>query len=254
MILSDKNNDNSILIIYLLLLFLIIVYYLAYYIRNPTELLEPYNKLIENIHEKRVFYDQEQKIKIFPTSQILEENWILIRKECLNLLSIFKQQNIKIDNIGEKYIQQDKEFYEGWSTIVLKDFNNYNEANMVKCPILNKILKSDDNITTAFFSILEPGKTISSHYGPFKGILRYHLALFVPPREAGDCFISVDDQIYEWTEGEGVLFDETYLHFVKNDTDFTRIILFLDVKRPFDSFFLTKMNNFMLYLMSIAPY
>ena len=60
--------------------------------------------------------------------------------------------------------------------------------------------------------------------------------------------------MYEWKEGEGVLFDETYKHFVKNETKYTRVILFLDVVRPFDSYFLNTLNDIILYMMSISPY
>jgi hypothetical protein len=31
------------------------------------------------------------------------------------------------------------------------------------------------DVTTIFFSVLDPGTTLSPHHGPYKGILRYHL-------------------------------------------------------------------------------
>ncbi len=98
---------------------------------------------------------------------------------------------------------------------------------------------------------MEPRKLLPSHYGPFKGILRYHLGLKIPK---GECFISVDNEIYEWKEGEGILFDETYKHFVKNETDFKRIILFIDVKRDFNNSFLNTVNDSILWLMGNSPY
>ena len=133
-------------------------------------------------------------------------------------------------------------------------FGNDNEENMNKCPTIKKILKEDDSITTAFLSILEPGKIIPSHYGPFKGILRYHLGLIIPPKESGQCFISVDGETYDWVEGEGILFDETHKHFVYNTTPYYRVILFIDIKRKFDSSILTGINDFIMYLMKISPY
>ena len=217
---------------------LIIFHLLIYYLRNPTEVLAPYNLAIENIYEKKVFYSEIEKKEIFPNSEILEKNWLKIRDEFL-LLS-----NLEKDNIGKRFIQQDDSFWKGWNTIELRSFDKDTE-NMKLCPTLSSLLP--DDVSTAFFSILEPGKTIPSHYGPFKGILRYHLGLIVPK----GCFISVDSQIYEWKEGEGVLFDETYKHFVKNDTNYYRVILFLDIRRPLT---FPMVNNFIMWLMSISPY
>lgn len=42
----------------------------------------------------------------------------------------------------------------------------------------------------------------------------------------------VDGQVYAWRDGEDVMFDETYVHWVKNETEQTRVILFCDVERP----------------------
>ena len=101
---------------------------------------------------------------------------------------------------------------------------------------------------------MEPGKYLDPHHGPFKGIIRYHLGLLIPPPESGECYISVDSLKYSWKEGEVILFDETYLHFVHNDTKYHRIILFLDVKRPFNTFLMNSINDFILWLIKISPH
>ena len=41
-------------------------------------------------------------------------------------------------------------------------------------------LRQVPNLLGAFFSILDPGKSIPAHDGPYTGYLRYHLALKVP--------------------------------------------------------------------------
>ena len=245
----EKLNLTSIYLTLLLFIFLIFVLYI---LRNPTELLIPYNTIIENLYEKKVFYSEEEKKKIFPTSTILESHFNKIKEECLNTLTTIPDK--KLENIGKNFIiPEDKDFFKNWNTYPLRMFSRDYEDNMNKCPTLKEILKSDPNITTAFFSIMEPGKFLSSHYGPFKGILRYHLGLQVPPPQSGLCYISVDGQTYDWKEGEGILFDETYKHFVENSTKFRRIVLFLDVKRELN-FPLNFFNDFILFLMSISPY
>jgi aspartyl/asparaginyl beta-hydroxylase (cupin superfamily) len=233
----------------IIILFIIFFFFILYILQNPTELLIPYNAIIENSYEKKVFYTEEEKRNIFPTSKILEKNWLFIQEECLNVLSVSEFKDL--NNVGKNFISDEESFWEGWTTFPLRMFTKDNEENMKKCPLLSSILKKDSTITTAFFSILKPGKIIPSHYGPFKGILRYHLGILIPPKDSGDCFISVDNEIYEWEEGKGILFDETYKHFVKNETPFYRIVLFLDIKRPLR---FPLLNDLLIFLMGISPY
>jgi aspartyl/asparaginyl beta-hydroxylase (cupin superfamily) len=238
--------------IYWSLLFTILIFFIVYLLMNPTLSLVPYNQLIETLYDKKVFYTEEEKLEIFPLSIKLEKNVDKIKEELYNLLKINNRKISAYGNVAEQFIAKEKDFFKGWSTIPLKMFGKITD-NLLKCPFLYSYLANEENIPTAFFSILEPGKRIPSHYGPFKGILRYHLSLFLPPKDSGDCFISVDNQIYEWKESQGVLFDETYKHFVINDTNYYRAILFLDVKRPL-FFPLNLFNDFILFLMGISPY
>ena len=69
------------------------------------------------------------------------------------------------------------------------------------------------------------------HNDPAKGVMRYHLALKVP-QEREKCFINVDGRYYHWSEGKGVIFDDVYDHWVRNDSNETRVILFVDILRP----------------------
>ena len=86
-------------------------------------------------------------------------------------------------------------------------------------------------LTTAFFSILSPHKHIGEHRGPWRGVLRYHLALRVP-EPAAQAGISVGGQVAHWEEGRSLLFDDSYEHYAWNDTDGVRVVLFVDVIRP----------------------
>ena len=80
------------------------------------------------------------------------------------------------------------------------------------------------------FSVLAPGAVIRPHKGIFKGCLRYHLGLVTPNSDA--CCIEVAGEKYSWRDGEGVLFDDTFVHHVRNDTSSVRIVLFCDILRP----------------------
>src|SRR5690606_32209754 len=50
-------------------------------------------------------------------------------------------------------------------------------------------------------------------------------------------------QEYAWRDGEDVMFDETYVHWVKNETGTTRVILFCDVERPLNNRIMTRINR-----------
>jgi beta-hydroxylase len=81
------------------------------------------------------------------------------------------------------------------------------------------------------FSVLGPHSKIIPHRGPFRGAMRYHLGLVIP-EDSQNCWIQVDSEKVHWKEGKSELFDDTFVHQVRNDTDQTRIILFCDVDRP----------------------
>jgi beta-hydroxylase len=118
-----------------------------------------------------------------------------------------------------------------WKTYFFYAFGYKAERNCNRCPKTTRLVEQVPGMTTAFFSILAPGKHLPPHRGAFKGLLRYHLALQVPePREL--CLLRVGSQYRSWTEGEAIIFDDTYEHEVWNDTDGTRVVLFMDFKRP----------------------
>ena len=101
-------------------------------------------------------------------------------------------------------------------------------------------------------SILPPGSRLTRHLDPVACSLRYHLGLKTPGTK--NCFINVDGKDYFWKDGEGFVFDETYLHYARNDTDQTRLILMCDIERPM--FFVGYIINFIYKIfmrMSIVP-
>jgi beta-hydroxylase len=118
-----------------------------------------------------------------------------------------------------------------WKTFAFLGYGMRAERNLARCPATAAALKTIPGLRTAFFSILEPGKRIPPHKGPYNGVLRLHLGLVVPePRE--NCWIEVGGQRYAWREGEAVIFDDLYVHQVHNDTDGVRVVLFVDFERP----------------------
>jgi beta-hydroxylase len=73
------------------------------------------------------------------------------------------------------------------------------------------------------------------------------------PRQKEACRIRVDSEVAHWEEGRSVVFDDTYLHEVWNDTDEERVVLFVDFARPL-SFPVSVLNNAVIWLFGRSGY
>jgi len=120
-----------------------------------------------------------------------------------------------------------------WKTFALYVYGHRVDDNCALCPHTAAVLDTLPGMRTAMFSILAPHYHIPPHKGPTRAVIRAHLALKVPT-DREKVWIRVDDQILHWKEGEVVLFDDSYEHEVRNDTDETRAVLFIDIDRPMD--------------------
>jgi ornithine lipid ester-linked acyl 2-hydroxylase len=173
------------------------------------------------------FFDNER----FAWIAQLEADWQTIREEAERLLedrdALANFQDISKDQI--EITDDDR-----WKTFFLYGYGFEAKLGVQMCPKTAELMRQVPGMTTAMFSILSPRKHILDHRGPYKGVLRYHLGLIVP-REAEQCRIRVGDDIRHWEEGKSLIFDDTFNHEVWNDTDETRVVLFVDVLRPLPS-------------------
>ena len=138
----------------------------------------------------------------------LEANWQVIRAELDQVLTyrdaLPNFQDISVDQAS---ITDD----DGWKTYFFFGYGFRSDANCARCPKTAALLDGIPGLTTAFFSILSPHKHIGAHRGPWRGVLRYHLALRVPePSEQAG--ISVGGEVAHWEEGRSLLFDDGYEH------------------------------------------
>lgn len=167
----------------------------------------------------------------FPWVAHVEANWEVIAQELQAVLAdreaLPSFQEISKDQIA---ITDD----DRWKTFFLYGYGFQADLGVELCPKTAAIMREIPGMTTAMFSILSPRKHILAHRGPYKGVLRYHLGLVVP-QKAEDCRIRVDEEIRHWEAGKSMVFDDTFDHEVWNDTDETRVVLFVDVLRPLPS-------------------
>lgn len=164
----------------------------------------------------------------FPWVEHIELNAGVIREEVERLLedrdALPNFQDISKDQIA---ITDD----DRWKTFFLYGYGFQADLGVRMCPRTAALTREIPGMTTAMISILSPRKHILDHRGPYKGVLRYHLGLIVP-EDAESCRIRVGDEIRHWEAGRSMLFDDTFNHEVWNDTDQTRVVLFVDVMRP----------------------
>lgn len=182
-----------------------------------------------------------------PATSILLKNCNVIKDEVKNLMKLGMFKPIQGDQFFDKSIAIDnkwKRFYIKWFT------SGCNSLAKELCPKTCEIVSSLNGLKTCMFSLLEPNAYIPPHHGPYSGIIRFHLGVITPNDD--QCFINVGGKKYSWKDGEGVLFDDTYSHYVKNDTNLERIVMFCDFERPMQNVIASGLNKFVLNV--LAPF
>lgn len=188
-------------------------------------------------------------VERFPWIEQIEANWHVIRAELDRVMedrdALPNFQDISKDQI--EITDDDR-----WKTFFLFGYGFRAKLNTEMCPRTTALMEQIPGMTTAMFSILSPRKHILDHRGPYKGVLRYHLGLIVP-QDAPACRIRVGDDIRHWQEGASLVFDDTFNHEVWNDTDETRVVLFVDVLRPLP-FPESLINRLVVKAIGISPF
>jgi len=170
------------------------------------------------------FFDPER----FPWVAAVEARAPLLRREADAVLAeVDGLPNFQDVSTDQYRITRD----DRWKTYFLLGFGFRVDAHLAACPETARALAEIPGVTTAMFSILAPGKHVPPHGGPYKGVLRYHLALRVP-EPAAACGIRVRGETRHWVEGESLIFDDVWEHAAWNDTDDWRVVLFVDFLRP----------------------
>jgi aspartyl/asparaginyl beta-hydroxylase (cupin superfamily) len=164
----------------------------------------------------------------FPPAQEIEANYEAIRKE-YDAYDKHKASCIRESNPGFT-IEMTKTPGKCWRMILLKKLGKCTEEARLHFPTAYACLQ-DNQIHNAFFSILDPGVQIPGHIGYYKGYLRYHMGVVIPESSDGGPYIVCGGQKYHWKEGEGVMFDDMNYHYVRNPTDQTRVVMYIDVYR-----------------------
>jgi aspartate beta-hydroxylase/beta-hydroxylase len=212
-----------------------------------TVLLRPINSLFD-LHtggrRRPVFHDIAQ---VRPELAGLRRQFPAIRQELVSLLNNTEAPRCHEVDPNQSPISatDDKD----WRVFYLYLIGEKPEANRARCPVTCAALDQVPGVFQALFSILDPGKSIPAHEGPYRGYVRYHLGLIVPEQDPPQ--IRIKDQIYTWREGEDVLFDDTWNHEVINHSKDRRVVLIVDIRRPMPKPF-DALNRFVISIMRMV--
>ncbi|MFL6740906.1 MAG: aspartyl/asparaginyl beta-hydroxylase domain-containing protein [Sphingomicrobium sp.] len=121
-----------------------------------------------------------------------------------------------------------------WTALYLWRDGRRVEENAARCPrtmaALDKVPMTRIGAKTpsVLFSRLTPGAHIPPHRGMLNGRLIAHLPLIVPD----GCWLRVGNETRTWEEGKLLIFDDSFEHEARNDSNETRIVLLFDLWRP----------------------
>ncbi|MGA7118968.1 MAG: aspartyl/asparaginyl beta-hydroxylase domain-containing protein [Polyangiaceae bacterium] len=202
----------------------------------------------------------------YPGLAALEAGYADVRRECEALVGM-RQRLVDVESLAGKYTTGGIHAI-AWKALMLKS-HRFIDENCALAPRTAELLRGIPGLYTAFFSVLEGGQYITPHWGYWKGFLRYHLGVLIPKNNADQaCWLRVNPdshdnakhdpalvergEKYYWKEGEGVMFDDTYLHDAKNGSDQVRVILWLDLRRKMPTY-LSALNTVLLEIAHRAP-
>ena len=194
-----------------------------------------------------VFFDVDRTC---PQLRALERHFPAVRAELLSRLAEkgaiprYHDLDPMQTNISGT-VDADKD----WKVFYLYAIGEKPAANRASCPTTSRLLDDVPGLFQAFFSILDGGKSVPAHCGPYRGYLRYHLAIVVP--EANPPSIRIKDQHYTWKEGESILFDDSWNHEVTNKAEADRVVLIVDIRRPMPQPF-AAVNRFVESVMRVV--
>jgi aspartate beta-hydroxylase len=168
----------------------------------------------------------------FPSARKFVDRWQDIRDEALTL-----RQNLasvpRFHDIMKEQADISANDGRDWRMFIMRAYGVDVPQNRARCPAISAIVDEAPEVMSCVLSFLAPGKHIPKHRGPFRGILRFHLMLTMPRTPDGDvaAVLEIDGKPYRLSDGDCLLWDDTFPHEVWNNSDEVRIALLLDVWR-----------------------
>lgn len=211
--------------------------------RIKTAAIKILTYLFENSVRRLVEWQSEDSIK--PIVPVMDTH------ECMKDVSEHLEEITKeiMDNLhrvtpfkNDLYFGQDITDDGKWKKIYLKWYVPSPDYAYAMFPELMSVIDRNPDIRMAVISKLEAGGTIKPHAGGYRGSIRIQIGIDTP--NDPNCFIWVGGYRYFWKNGEVIGFDDTYIHFVQNNTEKDRVVLLLDIDRKMKSKWSRKILDF----------
>jgi aspartyl/asparaginyl beta-hydroxylase (cupin superfamily) len=214
---------------------------------EPALLVLPYNVLHALVQRSPRYWDP---LVIEPKLQRLLEYFPDLQAEARGIAA----SDLLVDFAKVNPFQRRIATNQPWKVFPFFSYGTVNEDNCKRAPITTSILRQIPSVRLAMYSVMSSGAEIPTHCGFFKSAIRIHLTLHTDADDVhGDRYIEVGGQRYSWKTGEMVAFDDTYPHRVHNKVPGSRIVLFLDVDRPYSNQVFQYLSNVMGFLMRHSP-
>jgi beta-hydroxylase len=168
------------------------------------------------------FYNSEQ----FKQLHFLEENFAIIRKELIELISIKNEQEWL--RTFPDYVKADRD--KAWKVFSFLFFMMKNPVHRALCKKTTELIDQIPELISCDFSYMEPNTQILPHKGYSRMVLRCHLPLIVP--NPADCGIRVGNETRHWEEGKLLIFDDSFEHEAWNKSNERRVVLMFDIPNP----------------------
>lgn len=185
----------------------------------------------------------------FPWAVGIEREWRAVREELDRVMKRKAELPAVQDITGDAVsLSQDAD----WKVFPFVMYGIRSQPNIDLCPQTWRLVQRIPGLRTATFSILEPGKRLPPHRGPYNGVLRLHLGLLVP-EPLDRVAIRVGPEQHHWAEGRVLIFDDAYEHEAWNETAHVRVVLFVDFEKPL-RFPARTINRLLLDLAPFTPF
>lgn len=179
----------------------------------------------------RPWYEREE----FDWTPGFESSAAAIAEECKSVMRIGEDLEPYLDHIPSAPPQM-RELMGStqWSSYHLLARGEREEAHCRACPQTDQALRSmplpvgENQSPEAFFSILKPDTHIPPHFGVANTKVVVHLALIIPD----GCALRAGDETRQWSEGQCLIFDDSFEHEAWNKGTGLRAVLITEVWNP----------------------
>lgn len=198
-----------------------------------TDIYAAASRLLRLVYRRRLTSQPVHDVEaMFPDFVHFAAHWEDVRGEFLSFVAKGPPAPLVHELMPEQrpYSANDGR---AWRAVLLRVYGRDLPA-LRSFPAVAAALSRSPHVTSAAISILESGKLIPVHRGPFGGVLRFQLGLICPLDDSGRAatVLCLDGVEYRIGAGEYLLWDDTFDHLVENRSAETRVALLLDVLKP----------------------